>query len=78
MEVKERIELDITKFNDSIKKIDGANLDEKQAEIVELSRMYASDCKAWLEKGDLYTSFCSIAYAHGLLDSILKIKGLIE
>ncbi|MDE1845743.1 MAG: DUF357 domain-containing protein [Candidatus Micrarchaeota archaeon] len=76
--VKERIEIDIEKFNSSVKKISGAQLTEKEREIVELSKMYASDCKSWLEKGDLYTSFCAIAYAHGLMDSILKIKGLIE
>lgn len=78
VEVRERIEIDIKKFNDSISKVQGTKLTEKENEIVELSKMYASDCRSWLEKGDLYTSFCSIAYAHGLLDSILKIKGLIE
>lgn len=78
MEVKERIELDIVKFDKSVEKIKGVELTKKEKEIFELSKMYASDCKSWLEKGDLYTSFCAIAYAHGLLDSILKIKGLIE
>lgn len=78
VEVRERIEIDIVKFNDSIKKIGAVTLTKKENEIVELSKMYASDCKSWLDKGDLYTSFCSIAYAHGLLDSILKIKGIIE
>ncbi|MCL5419701.1 MAG: DUF357 domain-containing protein [Candidatus Marsarchaeota archaeon] len=45
-------------------------------EIVSLAEMYASDSEAWLRKKDYYTSFCSIAYAHGLLDSILKLRHL--
>lgn len=40
--------------------------------------MYAQDSEAFLKKGDIYTSFASIAYAHGLLDSILKMKHLQE
>ncbi|MGI0141846.1 MAG: DUF357 domain-containing protein [Candidatus Micrarchaeales archaeon] len=78
VEIKERIEIDINKFNDSLRKIEGMTFVGKESEVVELSKMYASDAGAWLKKGDLYTSFSSIAYAHGLLDSILKIHGLIE
>ena len=78
MEIEERIEIDIEKFNASVAKLGSAELEAKQKEIVELSKMYASDSKAWLKKGDLYTSFSSIAYAHGLMDSILKQKGIIE
>ena len=78
VEIQERIEIDIGKFDASLKKISGIALEGKEKEIVELAKMYASDSGAWLKKGDLYTSFSSIAYAHGLMDSILKIHGLIE
>ena len=78
MEITERIKVDIAKFDVSLNKIKGAQLDPAQSRVVELSKMYASDSMAWLKKGDLYTSFSSIAYAHGLMDAILKQKGLIE
>ena len=77
-EIKERIKVDIEKFNLSIKKLDKIKLDPKKSKVVELAKMYASDSKSFLDRGDFYTSFSSIAYAHGLLDSILKQEGLIE
>ncbi len=76
--LKERIEIDLEKFDDSIGKIDKVELTDDEGKIVELSKMYAQDSRSWLDKGDLNTSFCSIAYAHGLLDAVLKIKHVIE
>lgn len=73
-EIEERIKKDIGIFSSNIRKIDKKKIGEKQREIVELAEMYASDSKAFLEKKDYYTSFSSIAYAHGLLDSILKLN----
>ena len=35
--------------------------------------MYAKDSQSFLDKGDLYTSFASINYAHGLLDAVKAI-----
>jgi hypothetical protein len=78
MEIKERILKDIEKFSESIKKTEGLELDDKEREIVELAKMYESDSRSWLGKGDTDTSFSCISYAHGLLDSILKLKGAIE
>lgn len=75
MEIEDRIRKDISIFSDNIKKVDGKRLDAKEAEVVELAKMYANDAGSWLEKKDYYTSFSSIAYAHGLLDAILKTKG---
>ncbi|MDE1856032.1 MAG: DUF357 domain-containing protein [Candidatus Micrarchaeota archaeon] len=77
-EIGQRIQKDIGKFDVSLDKIRGAKLDGKEREVVELAKMYASDAQSWLSKGDTYTSFSSIAYAHGLMDSILKLKGIIE
>lgn len=73
-DITERIEKDIRIFHQNIKKIDKEKLDEGQRKIVELSEMYAQDSQSFLEKKDYYTSFSSIAYAHGLLDSILKLN----
>ncbi len=76
--VRRRIEKDISIFSSNIKLIRNADLTPIEQHVVELSEMYAKDSESWLEKGDYYTSFSSISYAHGLLDSILKIKGMSE
>ncbi len=77
-EIVSRIEKDITIFSINIKRARDTELSRAERRIVDLSEMYAQDSKAWLDKGDYYTSFSSIAYAHGLLDSILKLKNIIE
>ncbi len=75
MEIEHRIAKDIRIFSENIKKIERTGLSPAEAGVVSLAEMYASDSKVFLEKRDYYTSFSSIAYAHGLLDAILKIKG---
>ena len=77
MELKIRIEKDITKFYDSMSKISSIK-DERELKVIELSKMYASDAKSFLDKGDLDTAFSCISYAHGLMDAILKLNGRIE
>ncbi len=77
-EIEKRIRKDILLFSESLKKINGAELSEGERKIVELSAMYAKDSESWLKKGDLYTSFSSISYAHGLIDAILKLKHITE
>ena len=77
-EIEKRIRKDIALFSDSIGKASAVQLSGDELRIVDLARMYAKDSEAWLAKGDMYTSFSSIAYAHGLLDSILKLKHAIE
>jgi hypothetical protein len=71
-DVLSRIEKDLRIFDDNIKKV--GSIDKRQQKVVELAEMYASDCKAFIKKGDLYTAFSCISYAHGLLDAILKIN----
>ncbi|MDE1823430.1 MAG: DUF357 domain-containing protein [Candidatus Micrarchaeota archaeon] len=75
MEIEERIRKDIGIFSDNIKKVRTEKLNDKEKEVMELAKMYAQDAASWLEKKDYHTSFSSIAYAHGLLDAILKIEG---
>ncbi len=75
-EIKDRIEKDIGKFHESVKRLDKVKLETGQKKIVELAKMYASDAESWLKKGDFYTSFSSVAYAHGLLDAVLKMNNI--
>ena len=76
--VVKRIEKDISIFSDNIKQIKPDELSKEERKIVELAEMYAKDSGAFLAKKDYYTAFASIAYAHGLLDAIRKLKGLME
>lgn len=76
--IEERITKDIAIFSENIKGINKEKLEPKQRRIVELAEMYAKDSKSFLDKKDYYTSFSSIAYAHGLLDSIRKLNGKSE
>ncbi len=76
--LRERIEVDLVKFTESVSKANKLEFTKEESTIFELSKMYAQDSKSWLDKGDLDTSFSSISYAHGLLDAILKIKHVIE
>lgn len=72
--VVKRISKDIAMFHENIKLIEAKMpLDKRIGEVVELSKMYASDSQSYLNKNDLYTSFSCISYAHGLLDAVLKI-----
>lgn len=75
MEIRERIEKDIAMFKQSVEEIkkNPSARDGKILEVVKLSEMYASDSRSYLDKGDLYTSFSCISYAHGLLDAIKAI-----
>ena len=72
-EIHSRIIKDIEMFYPNAEKVSSLKLDKKQARVLELSRMYASDAKSYLDKGDLYTAFSCISYAHGLLDSLREI-----
>lgn len=76
--LSERIEIDIEKFGASVAKVSGLKLSGDEARIIDLAKMYASDSAAWMKRGDLDTAFSSIAYAHGLMDAVLKLKHLIE
>jgi hypothetical protein len=67
--VEKRIKKDIDMFYESMAKLNGIE-NKEMLKIIELSKMYTNDAKSYLEKGDLYTSFSCISYAHGLLDAI--------
>ena len=74
MEIEERVRKSLALFDANIKKLSMAELTESERRVVELARMYASDTKSWIEKGDMITAFSAIEYAHGLLDAIIKTR----
>ncbi len=76
MEPKERVLKDISMFYESLDLISKANLDKGMKDVVEMSKLYASDAKSYLDKGDVLTAFSCISYAHGLMDSILSLVDL--
>lgn len=43
--------------------------------VVDIAKRYYEDTKYYLEKGDYFTAFGCINYAHGLIDGIKKRKG---
>lgn len=69
--IKKRIEKDIELFYKNVGSVTSEN--KPILSVVEMSRLYAKDSKSYLDKGDLYTSFSCISYAHGLLDAVREI-----
>jgi hypothetical protein len=74
-EIAERIARDIRKFNENVLLLDEHRLGPKEVEIVRLAKNYSEDADAWLRKKEYYNAFASISYAHGLLDTLLKLNG---
>lgn len=73
MDEKIRIEKDIVMFEKNLPQLNNEELLVAQKKTVELAKQYYKDSKYYLEKKDYFTAFGCINYAHGLLDSILKI-----
>jgi hypothetical protein len=68
----ERIEKDLRMFENNLSKFSPSTKVEE--EILSLAKDYYNDAKYYLEKGDLFTAFGCINYAHGLLDALIKLK----
>ena len=62
---KKRIEKDLRMFEENLSKVEKNN-------ITEMALRYYKDAEYYLEKGDYFTAFGCINYAHGLLDVIRK------
>ncbi len=60
-------------FEKNLPQLNNEELLVAQKKTVELAKQYYKDSKYYLEKKDYFTAFGCINYAHGLLDSILKI-----
>ncbi|MCD6411953.1 MAG: DUF357 domain-containing protein [Thermoplasmata archaeon] len=72
MKEEERIKKDIELFE---KIISSMREKERFSQIIELSMQYCEDSKYYLRKGDYFTAFGCINYAHGLVDAIRIIEG---
>ncbi len=72
--IRKRIEKDLALFKSNIDSVKSSKYDKNLSHIMELSEMYAKDSKSYLEKGDFYTSFSCISYAHGLLDAVRELQ----
>ena len=68
----ERIKKDITLFEESVTELDSLSRASNEEEVIELAKGYYEDTKYYLEKGDYFTAFGCINYAHGLLDGIRR------
>lgn len=77
-DIESRVGKSLVLFKNNAVKVDSAELTDREREVVELAKMYASDTESWISKGDYVTAFSSIEYAHGLLDAIIKTRGLGE
>jgi hypothetical protein len=72
-DTKSRIEKDIGKFEVSVKQVERT---QSNGRVIDLAKMYASDAKSYLDKGDFYTSFSCISYAHGLIDALKELANV--
>jgi len=77
MDAVERIQKDIILFTKNIKEIESIKIHEKEQQVVEMAKNYRKDTDYYLEKKDYLTSFGCITYAHGLLDAVRLINGII-
>ena len=68
----ERIKKDIALFEESVTELDSLSRASNEEEVIELAKEYYEDTKYYLEKGDYFTAFGCINYAHGLLDGIKR------
>jgi len=74
-EERARIKKDIALFEESLIELDSLSRDDDDDEeegITDHAKRYYEDTKYYLEKGDYFTAFGCINYAHGLLDGIKK------
>ena len=78
MKPEERIDKDLRIFEENIQPVDELNLTDKEVLVKDMAKRYYEDTKYYLKIGDSLTSFACIAYAHGLLDSIIIMYNLNE
>jgi hypothetical protein len=74
----DRIKKDIVLFESSIAELGPLSFANKEVEVIDQAKRYYEDTKYYLKKGDYFTAFGCINYAHGLVDGIRMIKGLLK
>lgn len=72
MDRETRIKKDIVMFEENVEKTGKMDLTNAQLKAIELAGQYYDDSTYYYEKGDFFTAFGCINYAHGLLDAIIK------
>jgi len=65
-----RVLKDIERFDQAV-----SHLPSKYDEVREYATRYRKDAAYFLEKGDIFTAWCSICYAHGLIDGARVHEG---
>ena len=71
MNQRERILSDLKEFDGNVLEVEG----KADPHAIDLAKRYASDAKYFLDKGDEFTSWGCINYAHGLIDAFRKSTG---
>lgn len=74
----ERIKKDIALFEESVVELDSISLVDNEEKVIEHATRYYEDTKYYLRKGDYFTAFGCINYAHGLIDGIKRLKGVLK
>jgi hypothetical protein len=72
MSETDRIKKDIALFEDSIAELATLSLLGNEKELVDNAKRYYEDTRYYLKKGDFFTAFGCINYAHGLVDGLKK------
>lgn len=78
MNIRERIRIDLDKFDRLLDRFKGYEYPVDVREVIDLAVRYRRDAEYFLEKGDYYTSFGCIVYAHGLLDGVRVVFGYYD
>jgi len=66
----------LREFEESIREVEKAKPPKEMQENLQRARNYANDARYFLEKGDLFTAWGTINYAHGVLDAVRRVMGL--
>ncbi|RCV62851.1 hypothetical protein C5S53_16545 [Methanophagales archaeon] len=78
MNETDRIKKDVALFEDSIAELETLSLDGNEEKVVDNAKRYYEDTKYYLKKGDFFTAFGCINYAHGLVDGLKSTSNIIQ
>lgn len=76
MNEEERVKKDLREFEESMREVEKAKPPAALQENLARAKNYYNDSKYFLEKGDLFTAWGTINYAHGILDAVRRVMGL--
>lgn len=77
MECRERIEKDLDLLEKNLMEMESIEFKGEERAIIERALNYRDDSIYYLKKEDYITSFGCITYAHGLLDGLRMLHGII-